>query len=403
MGEPLAIDITKAGMRRKLPKRREPYWRRVGDAYLGYRVVEQGVDGTWIARLYEGGRQNYQKLGRFTEYPDAERALREWLQRRAQGVAPGNDDARVADVCKAYVEHLRSGRGKGPADDALGRLERRVIGRVKASRKKPLAANRLARVKCKELKQHDLKLWRESLAPDGDAKLTRAQRASAQRDINALKAALNYGHEEGFFATNGAWSRVRGFSDTSAGSNSRPYVAIEQRRQLLDACGEDSGLRDLLEGMCLLGARPIELARATAADFDARAKSLVLWSMKGRPAKRRERSIPLAALPGALEFIKRLAKDKIGAAPLFARTDGARWAHSDHDELVRAAVEKAKLPAAVTAYALRHSFITDAVSAGVPMDLVGRVVGTSPLMIAKTYGKLVAEHAQAAFGRMVAL
>jgi hypothetical protein len=170
-------NITTTAGRRKLPARREPYWRKEAGAFLGYRALEQG-DGTWVGRIYEGGRQHFCALGRFDEYRLAVVALKEWLKRRAEGVAPGHTHATVADACAAYVANLRRNRGDAPANDARSRLERRVIGREKGSHKTPLKAHPIARVKFADLRAHHLSDWRLSLAPDGDVKLTRAQRAT---------------------------------------------------------------------------------------------------------------------------------------------------------------------------------------------------------------------------------
>lgn len=397
----MEANITTVGGRRKLAVRNEPFWRKEAGAYLGFRCIGPNGEGTWVGRIYEGGKQHYCALGAFDEYRLAAAALREWLQRRAEGVAPGNEKATVADVCTAYIADLRRNRGDGPANDALGRLERRVIGRDKASRKRPLKAHSIARVKCSDLRAHHLSDWRLSLAPEGDVKLTRAQRASAQRDLTTFRAALNYGRKKVYSDSDAAWAMLEGFKDTAAGADSKPYVTLEDRRKLLAQCGP--GLADLVEGLIVLGARPVELARATVGDFDARAKTLRLWSMKGRSAERRERHVPLDALPGALDLIRRLAKAKLPLAPLFARADGKAWAHSDHDEPFKEAVHAAGLDDNVVSYCMRHSFITDAVSAGVPIDMVARVTGTGITMIEKTYGKLVSEHAKLAFAKVAAL
>lgn len=394
--------ITKVSERAALKPRSEPYWLKVSTgAYLGFRKLTRVSTGTWVAywRDASTGKKTKASLGDFEDLSPAERydaakkAADAWFAARGAGVRCVVSTT-VRDACLAYVAHLRE-RGDGPASDALGRLERRVIGREKSSRKKPLKANPLATLKLADLRLHHLKKWRAALP-----QATRAEMASSQRDLNTLKAALNFARGEQMVSSDAAWATLPGFDNIDAGNTAREYLTIEQRRRLLDAC--EPALRDLLEGLALLGARPIELARATVADYDARSATLALWSMKGRPAIKRARSVPLKALPGALALLQRLAKGKLPAAPLWTRADGLAWQHSDHDELVRAAAQAAGMPG-VTAYSLRHTFITDAVGSGAPVDTVGRVVGTSAAMIEKTYGKLVQEHAVRAFAGMVAL
>ncbi|MCA0241400.1 MAG: hypothetical protein LCI02_11085 [Proteobacteria bacterium] len=391
-------NITKVSDRASLKPRSEPYWLKLSTgAYIGFRRMTATSIGTWIAYWRDAatGKKTKASLGDFEHLPPSERydaarkAADEWFDGRAAGIR--TDVGTVRDACVAYVEHLRA-RGNGPANDALGRLERRVIGREKASRKQPLKANPLAALKLDSLRLHHLKKWRAGLP-----QATRAEKASSQRDLNTLKAVLNFARGEQMVSSDEAWSTLPGFDNIGAGNTAREYLTVQQRRQLLDAC--EPALRDLLEGLALLGARPIELARATVADYDAHSATLSLWSMKGKPAIKRVRSVPLKALPGALALVQRLAKAKLPGAPLWTRADGLAWQHSDHDELVRAAALAAGMPG-VTAYALRHAFITDAVSSGAPIDVVGRVVGTSAAMIEKTYGKLVQEHAIQAFAGM---
>jgi hypothetical protein len=52
--------------------------------------------------------------------------------------------------------------------------------------------------------------------------------------------------------------------------------------------------------------------------------------------------VPLSAAAAVL--FERLVKDKPPYAFIFARDDGHPWAHSDWDELIRDAAEKAGLP-----------------------------------------------------------
>jgi len=82
------------------------------------------------------------------------------------------------------------------------------------------------------------------------------------------------------------------------------------------------------------------------------------------------------------------------AAFLFTRDDGQPWAHSAYDELIRNAAKKANLPDGARLYALRHSFITDALLGSMATLTVARIVGTSLQMIEKHYGHLVDQKAR---------
>lgn len=127
-----------------------------------------------------------------------------------------------------------------------------------------------------------------------------------------------------------------------------------------------------------------ELISATRNQFDSRTGTLTLRGKTG------ERKVPLSA--PAVALFEGLAKSKLPLAHLLGRDDGKRWNHSDWDELMRDAAKKAKLPAGVCLYALRHSFITAALQDGLAVSDVWRLVGTSARMIEKNYHHLVHDH-----------
>ncbi len=197
-------------------------------------------------------------------------------------------------------------------------------------------------------------------------------------------------------ATDHAWSTVGKFGDVNA-RNHRRYVSVEERRSLLKAAESvgSGAIMNLLQGLMLLGARPIGLARTLVSDYDKADGTLTLISFKGTSSEARIRAVPLRAL-GAEALIKRLCRGKLPAAPIFTRDDGAAWGHSDWDHLVRAARAAADIKP-MTACDLRHNFITEALTGGVDPMTISKIVGTSLQMIDVTYGKLIEAHATRAF------
>ena len=63
------------------------------------------------------------------------------------------------------------------------------------------------------------------------------------------------------------------------------------------------------------------------------------------------------------------------------------------------AAKAARLPDGATIYALRHTAITRALLAGVPVRLVASSFDTSVAMIEKTYSKFIADHGDAQMRR----
>jgi len=113
----------------------------------------------------------------------------------------------------------------------------------------------------------------------------------------------------------------------------------------------------------------------------------------------RDRRIKLPA--GTAAFFEERAKDKLPAAPLFARSDGKAWNKDAWKWPIKEAAQAAGLPDIVTAYAMRHSVITDLVTAGLDLLTVAQLSGTSVAMIERHYGHLRADHAAAALATLV--
>lgn len=387
----MANKIDTVAGRRKLAPRRNPYYLAIGDiegAYVGFR---RGPD-TWVARLRVDGVQKFHSLGRFEDHRAAIRAAKEWIKSIEQGVV--DHTATVKDACLAYLANLSSEKSPKAAQEARARLQRRVLGRTFKTRQ--IAPHALARIPLAKLRTDHVKQWRDGLIrADLKGDQIRKAKASANRELSALLAALNYAFKQRMVASNLAWSTTDKFKDTQARKHRR-YLTSAERKALLKAA--TGAVRDLLEGLMVTGARPVELARLNVSDYDAASGSLCLTSYKGRSSDARRRDIPLRVL-GAEGLIKRLCKSKLPTAPIFARDDGARWGHSDWDHLVRDARDKAGLKG-VTAYDLRHTFITEALTGGVDPLTVAEIVGTSLQQINTTYGKLVENHAMKAFAQV---
>jgi site-specific recombinase XerD len=81
-------------------------------------------------------------------------------------------------------------------------------------------------------------------------------------------------------------------------------------------------------------------------------------------------------------------------APLLSRSGGQAWNKDAWKGPVKAAVQAAGLPPTTTAYALRHSVISDLVHEGLDLS------GTSVVMIERHYCHLRSEVAVTALARL---
>jgi site-specific recombinase XerD len=382
------VDITTVTKRSKLPRRREPYWHKLGAGnHLGYRSTEAG--GTWLVRHYTGnyGKQIFRTLGDLTNYPNHARyeaaleMAREWLKHIGSGGSVEN--ITVGEACLRYMEEKRQSPGaKGVSDDSK-RLERLLFSRVVPLADIPLT--KLAHGHVLAWRRHIERLPALVTRTNRGAKTTRKRSASTvNRDMVPLRAALNSALENGFVLTDIAWRKAL-----------KPIKDADRRRGLYLDRGQRLALIENLagneapfaRGLCLLPLRPGALAALQVKDFDARKHELrVLTDKSGE-----DRHILLPHATSA--FLAKLARDKLPAAPLFAQWNGAAWNKDAWKKPIKAAANAAGLPAEVTAYTLRHSTITDLVTGGLDLLTIAQISGTSAAMIERHYGHLQKQRA----------
>jgi integrase len=166
-----------------------------------------------------------------------------------------------------------------------------------------------------------------------------------------------------------------------------------QARRLLDACGPALG--DLVMLALLVGARCGEVTNARVRDFDAAQGTLAVHGKTGG------RVIHLP--DDAIAICGRLSARRPGDTLLLLRENGRRWSRTDHKRPFARAVTAARDEAfaagrtgeapeeETTFYALRHTYISSALKAGVPPKAVADHCGTSLAMIQKHYSKFIPE------------
>lgn len=371
----MACSIDSKTKRAKLAARREPYWTRIRKGlHLGYRVLEDG-EGTWNAKWTdEGGKRHYHPLGTILDttagpaFDVAAKQAQAWAEECERGVTPKGET--VEDVCKLYVADRRVQVGDKNANDAEGRFKRLVYGT--AFGRKTLA----------KLRRTDIEAWRDAQLPEDedDDEVIRRAKDSTNRNLTAVKAALNYAHDRGLIGNDFAWRQVKPFEDV--GRRRDRFLTAEQRTKLLGKC--DEHLRGLCTGLLLTAARPGELAGATVADFDKKRGTLTL-----RHSKTGFRIVTLST--AAINFFSEQTRGRIGNAPLLPRPDGLPWDRFAWRDLFKPAARAARLPRDVVLYSLRHAAISEMLTGGVNSSVVARLAGTSTAMIDKHYGHLIHE------------
>lgn len=251
----------------------------------------------------------------------------------------------------------------------------------------------LAKVAVAKLTKEQVRRWRQKLeaAPalvtrskSGTPRFRPRSPASVNRDMTALRAALNEALDHGEALNDQAWRMVLRPIE-NAGKRRNIYLDRNERRALLKALPED--VERFARGLSLLPLRPGAIAALKVADFDSRRSELSV----GKDKSGNDRRILLP--PETAAYFKDQAKGKTPAAPIFARADGSPWNRDSWKGPIKGAVLAAKLPPASTAYTLRHSTITDLVTSGLDLLTVAQVSGTSVAMIEKHYGHLQRQRA----------
>lgn len=400
----------------KLLQRREPYWTVLSaGCAIGYRRGANG--GTWIARFRsEDGKQHYEALGAADDardadgltvfsFPQAQERARTFFARKARELAghsePLSGPYTVAKALDAYFADRERRGSKGLAKDraaanvrilpALGETElpKLTTKRIRDWHTGLATAPKLTR-------SARTGKGRKTTAIDAkDADAVRARRATANRTLTVLKAALNHAFHESRVASDEGWRKVKPFRETDAPIVH--FMSEDECRRIVNAC--DGAFRDLVRAALLTGCRYGELARMRASDFNAEAGTITVQVSKaGKP-----RHVALTDEGQAL--FSQLTAGRAGRDPVFVRDDGKVWGPSHQQRPLDAASNRAKIEPSATFHILRHTYASALAMRGVPMGVIAAQLGHSDTrMTEKHYAHLspnyVAETVRAALRRL---
>lgn len=384
----MSVDLSKVGERERLKAQREPHWQRLRTrCFIGFRPSKRGGKGTWIARAYDedSGKYRLKALGDFGTLPGNEifAAAKKEAERLADLVEAGGQIRTrietVGDACKEY--------GKDHPE-AIHRFRRYVD------------SDPISKVRLDKLRRRHLKEWRERLEAqpalvsrrkEGEPIHRKRAASTVNRDMAVLRAALRRVLSPGSPNSEGAWQEALKAASNADGRRTL-YLDRNERRRLLAAINPEA--MPFVRALCLLPLRPGALAGLTAGDFDKRTAELSIGKDKNGKARRIQ--LPTEAT----NLLAAQAKNKLPGAPLFMRANGKSWDKETWKHPIAAAVAAAQLPSEATAYTLRHSTITDLVSAGLPLLTIAQISGTSAEMIERHYGHLASEAAVKALGEL---
>ena len=377
--------------RRKLKPSGTPYYTQIGEKglSLGYRRLATGP-GTWLVRTRSGGAYHHNGIGTADDMADADNVTvfdfwqaAERARDKASGgaaVATRSNKLTVADMMADYVRMLEGeGRGEHSLRDAQSRIRVHIL---------PTLGN----IRVSELTTDALRRWRDDLAksprrrgkPSGDD-AARSRRATSNRTLAILRAALNHAFHDGKVESDAAWRKLKPFKAVDA-SRAR-FLTVAESTRLINVCEPD--FRALVQAALYSGCRYGELIALRVADYHADSETLAIRKSKtGKPRH--------AVLNDeGRAFFAELCAGRDGGEIMLRKANGAAWIRGDQYRPMVAAVVRAKISPKISFHGLRHSYCSLAIMGGVPLLVVARNVGhRDGRMIERHYGHLSQSYAR---------
>jgi integrase len=381
--------------RAKLAQSATIYWTSLAPGCaLGYRKGPKG--GVWVAKLVRHDLRQQKVLGPADDaldpdgvlaisYIDAQRRARDWFDAVSQPAA-ATGPYTVADAVRDYLDWF-SISGKKSHKETEASVKAFILPQLGGEQVKALSAARLRQ-------------WHAAIAAapprlrtrpgqpqnvrdtSDDPEAERRRRASANRILTVLKAALNHAWREGKVPSDEAWRRVAPFHEVEAARVR--YLDRDECRRLVNASPEP--LRTLVRAALLAGARYSELARMTVADFHRDSGTLLVRTSKAGKL----RHIELTA--EGLNFFEQITAGRPGAEPLFHR-EGAHWGKSHQQRPLSETCRAANISPAVSFHTLRHTYASLMVMDDVPLIVVARNLGHADTrMVEKHYGHMATSY-----------
>ena len=387
------VTLESRAARAALKVRGKPYYRAIGPGlHIGYRKGKKG--GRWVARLYAGdGNYRVEVLADTDDMLDAngetvldfwqaQEAARRLHTLRTTGGERASPRYTVANAIGDYLEWMEGAR-KG-SRDARYRAEALILpdlGGVDAAK---LTAKRIRTWQRKiaetpprlRTKPGEKQQYRE---PADDPDAIRRRRASANRTLTVLKAALNRAWREGEIASDAEWRRVEPYAAVEMARTR--YLTIAEAQRLLNAA--EPSFRNLVQAALQTGARYGELAALKVSDFNTDSGTVTIQQSKSGKARH------IVLTDEGVMFFRGVTAGRNGAELVFTTKAGSAWTKSAQTRPMADACKNAKISPPIGFHGLRHTWASLAVMNGVPLLVVAKNLGHADTrMVERHYGHL---------------
>jgi integrase len=368
--------------RGKLKPGRQPHWNTIlaGKAHLGWRRRPKDKAGSWVLRRYGENGYSVVTFARADDVvePDGVSVL-DYDQARSRALELIDKPAAagritVSGAMERYVDHVRS---TGRSTYAIEAEVRTHI--ITALGKVPVADVSAAQIRRWHVALADKPSKRKLFDPPKGDELVRRRRSSANRTLAVLKAALNHCFDEGLVASNAEWGRkVKKFRNVD--SARIRSLSVEEAKCLLEA--SDPDFRNLARAALETGCRYGELVRLEVGDFDAR--NSMIHVRKSKSGRGRH----VALTPEGAEFFDEITRRRPAAETLLLRKGGP-WNTGARARSMADAMAAAEIEPPASFHALRHTWASLSLMAGVSVMVVSKQLGHSDTrMVERIYGHL---------------
>jgi integrase len=343
----------------------KPYWRAIDTGlHLGYRKGLSG--GKWVLRRYLGGeRYAVETIGAADDHSVAngvETFDFFQAQRKAREVAalakapPAKTAFTVAAAMDAYFEHLEHEGSRSLAD-----AKRRTRFHILPG---------LGDILVADLTRDTISKWLTGMAGranDGHSgqDAIRANRASANRVLTILRAALNQAFRDGKVASDVPWRTVKPFRGVD--SPRLRYFTKDEVTRLVNAAQDD--FRDLVLAALHTGCRYSELGRLRAGDFNQDSGTVFVGQSKSGKARH------VILTDEGRKFFETLTAGRPGDALMLAHADGSAWGPSHQIRWMAEACQAARITPSAGFHILRHTHASHLVMNGCALNVVAHNLG----------------------------
>ena len=351
--------------RLKLAPRHQPYWVLIAEGLsLGYRRAANN-SGKWQARLYVGQKKyRFKALQKADDYEDSNRATvltffeaqdaaRKLAREAALREHPGLSQASLKGAADDYMVWFRDNR------KSISETEYIINGNILPP---------LGRILLQDLTSRKIRSWMSNLAK-------RVRPATVNRNLQTLKAILNFAWREGMIEDDKEWRRVKKLRVTDVAKIR--FLSVEESTLLINSCA--SGFRQLVRAALLTGARYGELTRLTVGDYDVGSATIFISESKSG----KTRHIPLSAEGSDLfdEMTAGRARDD----RLFLRENGTPWGRYHQKKPLKVANERASIDPPATFHMLRHTYASLLAQEGVSLQVISEALGHSETRITEQH------------------